>query len=302
MILVAGGTGTLGTRVVDRLHARGLPVRILARGGAASRAGAAMSIGVELVEGDVRDSDSVRRAMNGVTAVVSAVHGFVGPRGVSPRTIDRDGNRNMVRAAASAGVERFVLLSIHGAATDHPLELFRMKHEAEGSLVSSGVPWTILRPSAYLETWIPLLCGPLARSGATRVFGTGRNPINFVSAEDVAAFVELAVTEAPMAGLRLDIPGPQNPTMVELIESFQAATGIAGSVKHIPRTALRLMAVAARPLNPALARQAATARYMDTRDMRGDAAERARRYPELPVTRPAAVVAAMAPRLVGQTV
>jgi uncharacterized protein YbjT (DUF2867 family) len=301
MILVAGGTGTLGTRVVDRLHARGLPVRILARGRPTVHAGPPVP-GVELVEGDVRDPASLDRAMDGATAAVSAVHGFVGPRGVSPKSVDRDGNANLVRAARRAGVERFVLLSIHGAAAGHPLELFRMKHAAEEILVSSGVPWTILRPSAYMETWLEVLCSPLARSGTTRVFGTGRNPINFVSAKDVAAFVELAVTAAPMAGVRLDIPGPENPTLVDLVQSFRVASGIGGSVKHIPRTALRLMSMAARPFNPALARQAATALYMDTCDLRGDAAERARRYPEAPVTTTADVVAALAPRLVRQSV
>jgi uncharacterized protein YbjT (DUF2867 family) len=301
MILVAGGTGTLGTRVVGRLQGRGLPVRILARSGPGTRPGSA-GRGVELVEGDVRDPASVNRAMEGVTAVVSAVHGFVGPRGVSPRTIDRDGNANLIRAARDAAVERFVLLSIHGAAAGHPLELFRMKHEAEQILVSSGVRWTILRPSAYMETWLEVLCGPLAHSGTTRVFGTGRNPINLVSAEDVAAFVELAVTTAPMAGVGIDIPGPENPTMVDMIKAFQVASGIGGSVKHIPRTALRLMSMVARPFNPALARQAATALYMDTREMRGDATERARRYPEVPVTTTADAVAAMAPRLARQSV
>jgi hypothetical protein len=90
--------------------------------------------------------------------------------------------------------------------------------------------------------------------------------------------------------------------MVQLIETFRAATGIGGSVKHIPRTALRLMSAAARPFNPALARQAATAVYLDTRDMRGDAADRSRRYPEVPVTTPAEAVAATAPHLLGPSV
>jgi uncharacterized protein YbjT (DUF2867 family) len=66
------------------------------------------------------------------------------------------------------------------------MELFRMKWAAEQQLQASGVPWTIVRSSAFAETWIDLLRQSAGTSGRTQVFGRGDNPINFVWAQDVA--------------------------------------------------------------------------------------------------------------------
>ena len=90
MILVAGGSGQLGALVVRSLARRGLPVRVLTRDPA--RASHLADGHVEIVSGDVRDPASLAAASAGASTVVSAVHGFIGPRGVSPQTIDRDGN------------------------------------------------------------------------------------------------------------------------------------------------------------------------------------------------------------------
>ena len=76
MILVAGGAGQLGTKVVGLLRRRRLEVRVLTR---RSRAAHLIDAGVEIVEGDVSDPSAVRRAIDGADSVVSAIHGFAGP-------------------------------------------------------------------------------------------------------------------------------------------------------------------------------------------------------------------------------
>ena len=87
MIVVAGGTGTLGTRLVARLAEQGLAVRVLTRDPA--RAQHLAGRGVEVVRGDVRDPGSLTRALRGASTVISAVHGFAGHGGVSPASVDR---------------------------------------------------------------------------------------------------------------------------------------------------------------------------------------------------------------------
>ena len=82
MILVAGGSGRLGTLVVRGLRRRGLPVRVLTR--ELARARHLAGDRVEVVCGDVRDRGSVGAASEGATVVVSAVHGFVGPPRMRP--------------------------------------------------------------------------------------------------------------------------------------------------------------------------------------------------------------------------
>jgi uncharacterized protein YbjT (DUF2867 family) len=204
MILVAGGTGTLGSRLVPRQLARGMSVRILTRDPVRVSRPAAPNL--DVAEGDVRDAASVRRAMKGVHTVISAVHGLVGPRGVSPASVDRDGNTNLIDAAVEAGAD-VVLMSIVGASAEHPVDLFRMKHAAGAHLRGSGVPWTIVRPTAYFETWIGVLEQTARRSGRPLVFGRGDNPVNFVSAGDVAALLELVITDPSTRGRTLEIGG-----------------------------------------------------------------------------------------------
>jgi NADH dehydrogenase len=288
MILVAGGTGTLGKRLVRLLTDRGLPVRVLSRD--ATKARSLTGDGVEIVSGDVRDPNSLEQAVGGVRTVVSAITGFGPTRGVSPRTVDWEGNANLIRAAKAAGVEHFVLLSICQAASDHPIEVFRMKQRAEEELRDSGLAWTIIRPNAYMETWLGLLAAPLLQAGSTRIFGRGENPINFVSTRDVARYVDLAVTDDSMRGVAVDVGGPENLTANQVVETFQSLTGATGRVGHIPLPMMRVMSVVMKPFDPSMAGLTQAAVVMDTRDMTFDPSEMRNRYPSMPSTSLADVI------------
>ena len=288
MIVVAGGSGTLGTRVLALLGDRGLNLRILTRD--PDKARSIVGSKAEIVPGDVTNATSLGRAVAGARTVVSAITGFGPARDVSPRTVDWQGNANLIRAAKAAGVEHFILLSVCQAAPDHPIELFRMKYRAEEELRASGLAWTIIRPTAYMETWIHFLGEPLLETGTTRVFGRGANPINFVSAHDVAGFVDLAVKDQAMRGATVDAGGPENLTMSQVVETFQAVTGARGKVSHVPLPMLRAMSSLMKPFNPTMAGLAKASVVMDTRDMTLDASETRARYPSVAMTRLADVV------------
>jgi NADH dehydrogenase len=281
VIVVAGGTGTLGTRLVPRLAGAGLAVRVLTRDPARARHLAGP--GVDVARGDVRDAASVGRALRGVGTVISAVHGFAGPGGVSPASVDRAGNANLIDAAALAGAA-FVLVSVVGASPGHPIGLFRAKHGAEETLRTSGIPWTIVRATTFMETWATIMNQPLQASGKIPVFGRGDNPVNFASAADVAALTALAVTDPGLRGQVLELGGPDNLTFNQLATIVQETTGRRGTVRHIPRPALQAMAWATATIKPALARQARAALAMDTLDMTFDPAPTRRAFPDLPET------------------
>ena len=287
-ILVAGGTGMLGARVVRLLAGRGLPVRVLTRD--PERARYLRGDLVEVVPGDILDARAVERAVVGARVVVSAVHGFAGRGDDSPRTVDHEGNRNLIRAARAAGVERFILLSGHGAAPDALMELQRMKALAEQELRASGLDWTIVRPTAFMETWEMIVGEPLVRTGRTRIFGRGENPINFVSVADVARFVEVAAVDAALSGVVIEVGGPQNLTFRDFVRTFEAVTGRTAAVDALPLPMMRLMSVLMRRINPFLARQARAGVIMDTTDMTFDPAETSRRFPGITLTTLAAVV------------
>ena len=280
MILVAGGTGRLGTLLVGRLVERGESVRVLTRN--PSRA-AHLPAGVERVIGDVRDAGSLAPAAAGVDVVVSAVHGFVGTGDVSPATVDRDGNANLVDAATAAGAD-IVLVSVVAAAADSPMELFRMKHAAERHALTSGAPTTIVRSTAFLELWLDILLDTAKNSGRPVVFGRGENPINFVSARDVAALVDLVIADPATRGATLEIGGPANLTFNELAAALLDAGHVRGGPRHVPLLVLRVTANTVGRLKPQLGRQMRAALAMDRIDLRFDSTAIHERLPGLPTT------------------
>lgn len=284
-VLVAGGTGRLGTLVVSGLAARGVDVRVMTRD--PRRAAHLAGERIEVVTGDVRDPVSAMTAVAGVDVVVSAVHGFAGPGGVSPATVDRDGNTHLINAARAAGSE-LILMSIVGAAQDSPFELFRMKHAAETVLAASAVPSTVVRSTAFLELWIELLISTAGRSNRPLVFGRGRNPTNFVSVHDVAALVERVTLDQATRGQKLEIGGPENLTLDDLARLVVAHRGGLDGPRHIPRAALHAMAATVGRLRPELGRQARTALAMDQSDMTFSAGVNGARarFPGLPCTSP----------------
>jgi uncharacterized protein YbjT (DUF2867 family) len=271
VILLVGGTGTLGREILPRLTAAGHAVRVLTRD-AAHAEGLAADVAI----GDLRDPAALATAVAGCSTVVSAAHGFLGGRGAGPEAIDDRGNGNLIKAAAKAGVHQFVLMSVFGARPDHPMTLHRAKYAAEQHLFASGLDWTVLRPSAYLETWTGVIGAKLPAGGPALVFGRGANPINFVSASDVAVLVERAITDSTLCNQAIDVAGPDNLTMVQFAQMLGAT-----NIRHIPRGALRFLAKVAAPVAPGFARQAVAAIVMDTTDMTADPAELRHRFPDI---------------------
>lgn len=281
MILVAGGTGRLGTAVVGRLLNRDIDVRVLTRD--PERAAHLEAERVEVVVGDVRDRASLGRATAGAEVVVSAVQGFAGPGGISPATVDRDGNANLTDAAGAAGAD-LVLMSTVGAAADSPMELFRMKRAAEEYAFASGVSTTVVRATAFAELWVDLLEQTARRSGRPLVFGHGDNAINFVSVKDVACLVERAITDPATRGQVFEIGGPGNLSFNELARAVQTAAGRTSAPRHVPPAVLRLMGTTIGRVKPALGRQAEAALVMDRVDLTFNTTVIHRAYPDLPAT------------------
>ncbi len=283
MILIVGGTGNLGRKVVSLLTDQGCKVRVLTRD--PNRSPVLAGTEVEMVTGNVRDRQSLDRAMDGVDTVISAVHGFTGSGDDNPETVDFLGNRNLINAAKVRDIGHFILISVHGATTDHTMELFRMKFRAEQELRASGIEWTIIRPTAYMETWVSLIGAPLVSDGRTRIFGRGHNPINFVSVHDVARVVEQAVVDRSLRGEVIEIGGPENLSMRQVVDTFVRVTGKEGRVSSVPLPMMRVMSLLLRPVSRTLARQIQAGIVMDTTDQTFDARDFERRFPALKLTR-----------------
>lgn len=211
--------------------------------------------------------------------VLAAAHAFDGIGGNQPRAVDGAGNRALIDAARAAGVEHFVLTSILGARADHPVDLWRYKAAAEEHLRASGLSYTILRPTAFMELWAMITGEPMLTRGTALIFGRGTNPINFVSVEDVARLAQIALDDPRARNQVIAIGGPENLSLTQLARLIARVSGHAARERHMPLALMRAMRVLARPVNPAFSRQIAAGIYMDTHDMTFDPTATLRRYP-----------------------
>jgi uncharacterized protein YbjT (DUF2867 family) len=216
-VLVTGGTGTLGRFVVARLRAAGRDVRVLSRHG--NRAdGTEFDSGIEFVSADLATGEGVAAAVAGIELIVHCAGGQKG---------DGDKARNLVRAAAAAGVRHLVYISVVGA--DRVLVVtgidramfgyFESKRAAEVIVADSGIPFTTLRATQFYDLSL-LAIRQLAKMPVIpSPTGTRFQPVD---ADEVAArLVELALGEP--AGLVPDMGGPRVYEMTELIRSYLRA-------------------------------------------------------------------------------
>lgn len=262
MYLLVGATSKLGVRVARRLLADGKPVRAMTR--TPEKADELKKLGGEIVQGDLRDPNSLKRACAGVEKVLNAAHGFPGEGKNNPQTVDAVGNRNLVDAAKAAGVKHFVFTSMLGAGLINSVDFFRIKYASEEYLCASGLSYTILRPSAFMDFWAALVGEPIIKTGKTTIFGRGNNPINFVSVDDVARYALVALDDARARNQIIEIAGPENLTMNQVAEFFEKLAGHSAQKSHVPLPMMRVMSAMTRPFNPALSRQVAAGISLDT--------------------------------------
>jgi uncharacterized protein YbjT (DUF2867 family) len=240
MILVVGATGHLGGEICRRLLANGESVRGLVRSSSDPEAVAALRArGVETVAGDLRDHPSLTTACRGVRAVISTATTTRSRQpGDSIEATDEAGQCSLVEAAMSANVDRFVYLSysahIFG---DDPLS--RAKQAVERAVRESGMRYTILRPTYFMEMWLSPALGFDHRGHRVTLYGSGERPISFISLADVAEFAVRALHDPDAIGATLELGGPEAVSPLEVVDIFEDVAGARFDVQHVPESALR---------------------------------------------------------------
>jgi uncharacterized protein YbjT (DUF2867 family) len=134
----------------------------------------------------------------------------------------------------------------------------------------------------------------MAKAGAAVVLGRGENPINFVSARDVASLVELSTRSPALRGREADIGGPDDLTLDDFVRTLMASGDLHQSIRHVPRALLRTATLLLKALRPNVARVLEAGLMMDVVDMTFSGSDIRARFPEIPTTR---LVDLVAPRL-----
>lgn len=250
MHLIVGASGTLGTRIARRLVARGAVVRGVSRD--VGTLETLRGLGVKPVLGDLKSSDWMPAALDGVRSLILSSHGLVPPtRKNHPGVVDDLGNRRIIDASVKAGVEHIVFVSA-ALVAGQPTLFTTAKQRVEAHLMSSGVGYSVVRPTVFIETHaLLLLAEPLRAKGSVVFFGPGAASLNWVSADDVADYVVRTAVDLPRN--RIDtIGGPDNLTRVEVLAIIEQSLGRNARRIHVPVSVMRVMRTVVGAVHPGM--------------------------------------------------
>ena len=184
-ILVTGATGRQGGAAITHLHAKNFPVRALTRNPDKPEARTLVGHGTEVIRGDLNDSDSLTRAVDGIYGVFSvqtpAEHGAA---------VEVRQGMNLADAAKRQRVGHFVYSSVASADQNTGVPHFDSKARVEDHLRGTGLRYTILRPVFFMEN----LLGMRERieQGALALPLDPETRLQMIAVDDIGAFVALA--------------------------------------------------------------------------------------------------------------
>src|SRR3989441_11386411 len=202
-IVVIGGSGLIGAKVVNNLRQRGHEV-----------VAASPSTGVNTLTGE-----GLAEALAGARVVVDVAN--------SPSFEDKPAmeffetsGRNLLAGEAAAGVEHHVALSVVGTDRTPDNGYFRAKVAQEKLIETSGIPYTIIRSTQFLE----FLGGIAASSADGSMVRLSPGLFQPIAADDVAAIVADVALAAPRSGI-VEIAGPERAPFNEIVARYLKAVG-----------------------------------------------------------------------------
>lgn len=212
MMVVTGGTGTIGSDLLPLLAQSGAPIRAVAH----SPAGRSKieGLGVEAIDGDFDEPDSLGRAMEGCDRL------FL----LSPTHPDLTARENAaIDSARRAGVGHVVKLSAMGAEPASSCSLLSRHAEVEDHLIASGLDYTILKPACFMH--MHLLPVETVKTHAAWYGMTGDGAHGYIDTGDIAAVAAVVLTTPGHEGKTYELTGPRAITMPEAAAQLSEAIG-----------------------------------------------------------------------------
>jgi uncharacterized protein YbjT (DUF2867 family) len=213
MILITGASGRIGRRAATLLARDGYELRLMTR----TPERAPRLSKAEIVRGDFADPAALRHAFAGASAaLVISADGQPGARALR--------HKKAFEAAAQAGTEHVVYLSLQGAAPNSKYPFSRDHYMSEQFLAATGVPHTVLRDAYYIDMFPGMFIGnDKGDSGGVIRGPAKRGRGAFISREDVARTAAAAVRTRP-GGIH-DVTGPEALSVAEVASRLSAVTG-----------------------------------------------------------------------------
>ena len=241
MILVTGGSGFIGRRVVARLVDGGHKVRVLARG----RRRADLPEDVEVAQGSVVSGEGLPEAMAGVEKVVHLVAIIRETGDQSFEGVIWRGAERVVEAAKVAAVKKFVYVSAIGAQDNPTYPYLQAKWKAERAVARSGLSHTILRPSIVFgegDEFINALAGLVRYNPLVPVAGDGKTRFQPIWVEDLVTCIVACLDEGAHSGEVLELGGPEHLSYDQMLDIVKEALGKSRFKLHLPLAVMRPVA------------------------------------------------------------
>ena len=234
-ILVSGGTGYVGGRLVPLLLDAGYRVRVLGR--SLKKLGSrpwAKHTNIEMAQGDFLNYASLEKAANGCWAAFYLVHSM-NPRHKDFAEADRNAAINMARAASRTGLERIIYLGGLGVESKTLSKHLRSRTEVAKILQSGDVPTTFLRAAMilgsgsasfemmrYLTERLPIMITPR----------WVQNPVQPIAIRNVLGYLKGCLEHDETLGGTFDIGGPDIMTYRDLMQTYAEVAGLKKTVDH----------------------------------------------------------------------
>ena len=239
--LVVGATGMVGTEICRLLSAAGKPVKALVRATSdPAKVEKLKSLGATVVQGDLRDAASLKAACKGVSAVIttaSAMPFAYQPGENTPQTTDQDGYLSLIAAAKEAGVQQFVYTSFPPMAVSSRCKMPSAPWSR--ACAASGLTFTILHPTYFTEVWLNPAVGFDFPNRKASLYGTGQNPISWISYLDVAQFAVASLGNPAAKNATLTLGGPEAISPLGVVKIFEKIGGKPFEVTLVPVEALQ---------------------------------------------------------------
>ena len=256
MLLLVGGTGFLGGYLLEALD-RQMPrnqVRILVRG--AAQKAALEAQGWATASGDIGQPATLGPALAGVDTVINLVSIIRAKGSQTFAGVMGAGHRNLVDAAKTAGVGKFVYMSALGVSREAVglSQYYQYKWASEEYLRASGIPYIIFRPSFLIGPGgdFTALLNMLTLLPVVNVPGPGDYPVQPMYVRDLARYMVAMLTDPRALGQALEIGGPETFRFDEMLRKTLQAKGKRGVLIHMPLPLMRLAVPVIDKLAPAL--------------------------------------------------
>lgn len=216
MILVTGPTGKVGQALIDALLAKGAAFKALARSDASAKALEAK--GVAVVRGDLANLAPALKGIDTLFLLSSSADPYVA-------------EAPAVAAAQAAGVKKVVKLSAYGAHADAANPFFRGHARVERLLEESGLEWTSLRPSFFMQNWV-IYNAAAIQAGQPVYANAGTGRMGSIDVRDIADVAVAALTEGGHEGRIYDLSGPESLSQGEVAAKLTKL--LAREVAYVP--------------------------------------------------------------------